>query len=129
MQIDVAAMQSAKERSVKSLTSGIEMLFRKNKVDWIKGVAKFSSPNTLTVGDGESEKTVSAKNVVIATGSEVKQFPGVEIDEKDVLSSTGALNLTEVPKRLVVVGAGVIGLEMVLIFWEKFIFIWNSAKF
>ena len=108
-------MLKAKEDSVNGLTKGIEMLFKQNKVEYIKGAASFISPNTISVqlNDG-GESTLEAKNVIIATGSEVTPFPGgaIEIDEQQIVSSTGALSLQEVPKKLVVIGGGIIGLEM-----------------
>src|SRR6266702_4118161 len=91
------------------------MLFKQNKVDYIKGTASFVSPNTISVQliDG-GESTVEAKNIIIATGSEVAPFPGgaIEIDEQQIFSSTGALSLQKVPEKLVVIGGGIIGLEM-----------------
>jgi dihydrolipoamide dehydrogenase len=108
-------MLKAKEDSVQGLTKGIEMLFKQNKVDYIKGTASFVSPNTISVqlNDG-GESTVEAKNIIIATGSEVTPFPGgaIEIDEEQIVSSTGALSLQKVPEKMVVIGGGIIGLEM-----------------
>lgn len=104
-----------KQRTVDSLTKGIEMLFKKNKVDYVKGYGKFKDEKTLTVEgpDGKSRE-ITSKNFIIATGSEPNNLPGgiLPIDEKRVISSTGALSLKEVPKKLVVVGGGVIGLEL-----------------
>ncbi|XP_078161230.1 leghemoglobin reductase-like [Carex rostrata] len=113
LEIDLAAMMSQKEKAVSGLTRGIEGLFKKNKVTYIKGSGKFTSPSEISVEtlDG-SNTTVKGKHVIIATGSDVKSLPGVTIDEKKIVSSTGALSLTEIPKRLVVIGAGYIGLEM-----------------
>ena len=104
----------AKEESVASLTKGVEFLFKKNKVDYIKGTGSFVDEHTIKVNLLEGgEQVVKGKNIVIATGSESTPFPGLEIDEKKVITSTGAIALTEVPKRLVVIGGGIIGLEMV----------------
>lgn len=106
-------MLQAKDKSVKALTGGVEYLLKKNKVDYIKGTASFASPTSIDVALLEGGNTqVEAKNVIIATGSEVTPFPGIEIDEKQIVSSTGALELSEVPKKMVVIGAGVIGLEL-----------------
>lgn len=112
--LDLTQMMKAKDESVKGLTSGIEFLFKKNKVDYIKGTASFASENDIKVNllDG-GETQVRGKNIIIATGSESTPFPGLEYDEKTVVSSTGAIALTEVPKRMIVVGGGIIGLEMV----------------
>ena len=108
-------MLKAKQDSVTSLTRGIEGLFKKNKVTYIKGTGSFLSPSRLSVSllSGGTQE-ISAKNVIIATGSEVAPFPGgaIEIDEQRIVSSTGALELKEVPKKMVVIGGGVIGLEM-----------------
>jgi len=108
-------MLKAKEDSVKGLTKGIEFLFKQNKVDYIKGTGSFVTPNKIkvTLLDG-GETEIETKNVVIATGSEVTPFPGgaIEIDEQQIVSSTGALELSKVPGKMVVIGGGIIGLEM-----------------
>lgn len=106
-------MLQAKTNAVTALTGGVEYLLKKNKVDYIKGTASFASATEIDVAllDGGSTQ-ISSKNVIIATGSEVTPFPGIEIDEEQIVSSTGALDLTQVPGKLVVIGAGVIGLEM-----------------
>ncbi len=100
---------------MQGLTKGIELLFKQNKVEYIKGIASFVSANTISVQLNEGgESTVEAKNVIIATGSEVTPFPGgaIEIDEDQIVSSTGALSLQKVPGKMVVIGGGIIGLEM-----------------
>jgi dihydrolipoamide dehydrogenase len=108
--LDLAKLQGEKATAVKELTGGIEFLFKKNKVTWLKGLATFTDAHTVDVGG----KAVTAKNVVIATGSSVTPLPGVEVDNAKgiVVDSTGALALAEVPKHLVVIGGGVIGLEL-----------------
>ena len=106
--IDVPKLQAYKQSTVDSNTKGIEFLFKKNKIDWLKGWGKITAPGEVTVGDTAHK----AKNIVIATGSEVTPLKGVTIDEKTIVSSTGALDLPEIPKRLAVIGAGVIGLEL-----------------
>ncbi|WFD35538.1 dihydrolipoyl dehydrogenase [Malassezia cuniculi] len=113
VKLNLPVMLKAKEDAVTALTKGIEGLFKKNKVDYIKGAGSFASPTTVRVDllDG-GETELEAKNIIIATGSEVATFPGLEIDEDRVVSSTGALSMQEVPKRFVVIGGGVIGLEM-----------------
>lgn len=111
--LNLPSMMKAKDKAVTGLTKGVEMLLKKNKVDYIKGMGSFASPTTLDVELLDGGKTqVEAKNVIIATGSEVTPFPGVEIDEKQIVSSTGALSLEKVPEKLVVIGGGVIGLEL-----------------
>lgn len=110
-------MMKAKETSVSGLTKGIEYLFKKNGVDYIKGTGTLTGENEIKVNplDGGEAQTYRAKNIIIATGSEATPFPGLEIDEKRVVTSTGAIALTEVPKKMIVIGGGIIGLEMVRI--------------
>ena len=108
VELDLPTMMAAKEKTVTGLTQGIEFLFKKNKVDYIKGFGKITGKGTVEV-DG---KTLSAKHIVIATGSEVATLPGIDIDEKRIISSTGALALNKVPGKLLVIGGGVIGLEL-----------------
>ncbi|WP_338521986.1 dihydrolipoyl dehydrogenase [Pseudomonas batumici] len=111
--LNLTQMMKQKDESVAGLTKGIEYLFRKNKVEWIKGWGRIAGPGKVLVraADG-SEIALQAKDIVIATGSEPTPLPGVEIDNRRILDSTGALSLPEVPKHLVVIGAGVIGLEL-----------------
>ena len=113
VKVDVKAMLAEKDKAVSELTGGIAMLFRKNRVEWIKGTAQFEAPHTLKVAlnDGKS-RTVTAKNVIIATGSDVAGIPGIKIDGKIIVSSTEALSLPKVPGHMVVIGGGYIGLEM-----------------
>ena len=108
--LDLPTMMAEKATAVKELTGGIEMLFRKNKVTWLKGHAAFQDAHSVQVGD----EVVTARDVVIATGSSVTPLPGVEIDNEGgvVVDSTGALMLERVPAKLVVIGGGVIGLEL-----------------
>ena len=105
-----------KEQAVGGLTGGIEFLFKKNKVDYMKGWGKFHDANTVDVDlNAGGTEQIKAKNIIIATGSEPNALPaasGLNFDEKFVVSSTGALSLENIPKRMVVVGGGVIGLEM-----------------
>ncbi|MEZ5675074.1 dihydrolipoamide dehydrogenase [Thalassovita litoralis] len=106
--VDWKQMLAYKDDVIKGNTTGIEFLFKKNKVDWIKGYGSIPAAGKVQVGD----TTYDAKNIIIATGSEPSTLPGVEIDDKVVVSSTGALELPKIPKKLVVIGAGVIGLEL-----------------
>ena len=104
----------AKDTSVAGLTKGVEFLFKKNNVDYVKGTGSFVNEHEIKVDLNEGgERTLRAKNIIIATGSEATPFPGLEVDEKKVISSTGALSLEAVPKKMVVIGGGIIGLEMV----------------
>jgi dihydrolipoamide dehydrogenase len=108
VELDLGAMHGTRLEAVKGLTQGIEFLFKKNKVEWLKGLATFENADTVKVGD----RTVRAKNIVIATGSSVTPLPGVDVDQKRIVDSTGALEIPEVPSHLVVIGGGVIGLEL-----------------
>ncbi|HEX2763843.1 MAG TPA: dihydrolipoyl dehydrogenase [Allosphingosinicella sp.] len=108
VELDLDAMHAGRREAVAGLTKGVEFLFKKNKVTWLKGQAKFTGPNALDVAG----TSYSAKNIVIATGSSVTPLPGVEIDQERIVDSTGALELTKVPGHMVVIGGGVIGLEL-----------------
>jgi len=106
--VDWKEMLAYKEDVIAQNTKGIEFLFKKNKIDWLKGWGSIPAAGQVKVGD----ETHEAKNIVIATGSDSASLPGVEVDEKIVVTSTGALTLPKIPKSMVVIGAGVIGLEM-----------------
>ena len=106
--VDWKQMQAYKQDTIDGNTKGIEFLFKKNKIDWIKGWASIPEAGKVKVGDDTHE----AKSIIVASGSEPSTLKGVEVDEKTVVSSTGALELGKIPKKLVVIGAGVIGLEM-----------------
>jgi dihydrolipoamide dehydrogenase len=108
VELDLDAMHGGRKEAVKGLTGGIEFLFRKNKVTWLKGLGRFTGRNSIDVA-GQS---YTARNIVIATGSSVTPLPGVEIDQERIVDSTGALELPKVPNHLVVIGGGVIGLEL-----------------
>ena len=110
--IDVPKMMEYKQGVIDGNTQGIEFLFKKNKVEYIKGWGQIQSATEVRVGDDVHQ----TRNIVIATGSEPASLPGIDIDEKHVVTSTGALELKKVPKRMVVIGAGVIGLEMGSVF-------------
>ncbi|KAM0909473.1 hypothetical protein ACQ4PT_014796 [Festuca glaucescens] len=113
LEVDLPAMMAQKDKAVAGLTKGIEGLFKKNKVTYVKGFGKLASPSEVSVDlvDGGST-VIKGKNIIIATGSDVKSLPGITIDEKKIVSSTGALCLSGIPKKMVVIGAGYIGLEM-----------------
>lgn len=106
--LNLDQMHAEKTKAVGELTGGIEFLFKKNKVDWLKGHAAFTSANSIEVAG----KSYTSKNIMVATGSSVTPLPGVAIDQKVIVDSTGALALPKVPKHLVVIGGGVIGLEL-----------------
>ncbi len=108
VELDLDTMHGQRRDAVKQLTGGIEYLFKKNKVEWLKGRASFTGKDSVDIAG----KTVRAKNIVIATGSSVTPLPGVTVDQRVVVDSTGALELPKVPQHLVVIGGGVIGLEL-----------------
>ncbi len=112
IKLNIEKMMSNKNRSIQVLTKGVEFLFKKNKVTYIKGKGVLFSENNIVVYEKNNKTSYKAKNIVIATGSEVASLPGIEIDEKNIISSTGALSLNKVPKKLAVIGGGYIGLEM-----------------
>lgn len=120
VKLNLEKLMEQKRNVVKALTSGIAGLYKKNKVEWVKGHGKITGQNQVTAlnPDGSVASTINTKNIIIATGSEVTPFPGIEIDEKQVVSSTGALSLGQVPNRLIVIGAGVIGLELGSV-WQR----------
>src|SRR5271163_4503685 len=111
--VDLAALLKYKEQNVESNVKGVAFLFKKNKIDTFRGAGSITAPGKVEVkaADGKTQ-TLETKNIVIATGSDVARLNGIDIDEKRVVSSTGALDLTKVPQKLLVVGAGIIGLEL-----------------
>jgi dihydrolipoamide dehydrogenase len=111
--LDLVAMMKHKDDTVAANVNGVAYLFKKNKIDWIVGEGRIAAPGKVAVNGADGkEQTLETKAIVIATGSDVARLPGVEIDEKIIVSSTGALDFGEPPKKLIVVGAGVIGLEL-----------------
>lgn len=108
VELDLKGMMGHKDKVVSANTQGIEFLFKKNKIDWLKGAGKVEAAGKVSV----EGKTYDAKHIIIATGSDVVSLPGITIDEKQIVSSTGALELEKVPSSLVVIGGGVIGLEL-----------------
>src|SRR5271166_2703457 len=111
--LDLGSMMKHKDDTVAANVNGVAFLFKKNKIDSVTGEGRISAPGKVVVkGEDGNDKILEANSIVIATGSDVARLPGVEIDEKTVVSSTGALSLPKVPKKMIVVGAGVIGLEL-----------------
>src|SRR5947199_9603280 len=110
--LGLAAMMTRKDKVVTTLTRGVEFLFRKNKVEWIKGTARIAAPGrvAVTANDGGSRE-IEAGAIIVATGSESIPLPGITIDEQRIVSSTGALALDRVPERMAVIGGGYIGLD------------------
>merc|ERR1719440_1932715 len=113
-------MLGAKNKAVKMLTGGIQMLFKKNKVDYVVGHGTLTGPNDVKVAlNAGGDQEIKAKNIMLATGSDViSKLPFVEVDEETIVSSTGALELKQVPSKLVVIGGGVIGLELGSV-WQR----------
>ena len=112
IKLNIEKMMSNKNKSIQVLTKGVEFLFKKNKVTYLKGKGVLFSKNDIVVYENNKKNSYKAKNIVIATGSTVASLPGIEIDEKNIISSTGALSLNKVPQKLAVIGGGYIGLEM-----------------
>jgi dihydrolipoamide dehydrogenase len=113
IKLNIDKMMSNKNKSIQVLTKGVEFLFKKNKVTYFKGKGVLFSKNDIVVYDSSKNRiNIKAKNIVIATGSEASPLPGVNVDEKNIVSSTGALSFNKVPKKLAVIGGGYIGLEM-----------------
>jgi len=112
IKLNIEKMMKTKDKSVQVLTKGIEFLFKKNKVAYLKGKGVIFSKNDVVVYEGDKKTSYKTNNIVIATGSSAVSLPGIEINEKNIVSSTGALSLSQVPKKLIVIGGGYIGLEM-----------------
>jgi len=114
VKLNLANLMGEKSKAVSALTGGIKMLFKGNKVTHLEGHGKITGPNQVSVigPDGNVAEVVNTKNIMIATGSEVTPFPGITVDEETIVSSTGALSLKEVPEKMILIGAGVIGVEL-----------------
>ena len=112
VKLDLAKMLAKKDKVVGDLCKGIESLFVKNKITKIKGIAKIIDPNTVEITEGTNSTKIKTKNILIATGSQVINVPGININEKNIVSSTGALSLAKVPNEMAVIGGGYIGLEL-----------------
>ena len=113
IRLNLEAMMKNKDKAVTVLTKGVEFLFKKNKVTYFKGTGSFKSKNEIIIIDSnKNEKIIQSKNIIISTGSEPVSLPGIKFDEEKIISSTGALSLKSVPNKMVIVGAGYIGLEM-----------------
>lgn len=112
IKLNLKKMLHKKDEVVKNLTIGIEGLFKKNKIEYFVGSGRIKNPHAVEISQDNKKEVIGAKNIIIATGSEVASLPNIKIDEERIVSSTGALSLTQVPKKMVVIGAGYIGLEM-----------------
>jgi|TARA_Y100000817_G_scaffold216517_1_gene170394 dihydrolipoamide dehydrogenase len=112
LKLNLPKMMQNKTKAVTVLTKGVEFLFKKNKITYFKGTGKFKSKNEITIQQDKGEISIQTSNVVICTGSEPVNFKGTSFDEEKIVSSTGALSLNKVPKKMLIIGAGYIGLEM-----------------
>jgi len=113
--IDMGQVHTRKDKVVTGLTKGVEFLFKKNKIDWLKGTARLAGKGQVEIVDGDKQ-TLQAKEIVIATGSAARSVPGIEIDRKRIITSDEAIHLPEVPKSLVIMGSGAVGVEFASIF-------------
>ena len=113
IKLNLSKMMKNKEKAVTILTKGVEFLLKKNKVEYLKGKGSLMGNNKISISSKESEtKVIESEKIIISTGSEAASLPGVQFDETKILSSTGALNMSKVPKKMIIIGAGYIGLEM-----------------
>jgi dihydrolipoyl dehydrogenase len=114
--LDMAQVQTRKDRIVKSLTSGVEFLFKKNKIDWIKGSGRLAGKGTVEVTEGEKQTLTARKEIIVATGSQPRSVAGIEIDRKRIITSDEAIGLREIPKSIAIMGSGAVGVEFGSIF-------------
>ena len=112
IKLNLEKMMKNKDNAVTVLTKGVEFLFKKNKVTYFKGTGSFKNKNQISIINNKEETAIETKNIIISTGSEPVSLRGIEFDEEKILSSTGALSISKLPKKMVVVGGGYIGLEM-----------------
>ena len=114
--IDMNQVQARKDKIVKGLTGGIEFLFKKNKIDWIKGSGRLAGKGRIEITDGDKQTLTARKEVIVATGSQPRGVPGIEIDRKRIITSDEAINLKTIPKTIVIMGSGAVGVEFASIF-------------
>ncbi len=114
--LDMAQVQSRKDKIVKTLTGGVELLFRKNKIDWIKGSGRLAGKGTVEITEGDKQTLAARKEIIVATGSQPRSVPGVEIDRTRIITSDEAIGLKTIPKSIVILGSGAVGVEFASIF-------------
>ena len=114
--IDMTQVQARKDKVVKSLTGGVELLFRKNKIDWIKGSGRLAGKNQVEITEGDKQTLTATKEIIVATGSQARSVPGIELDRKRIITSDEAIGLKEIPKSIVIMGSGAVGVEFASIF-------------
>jgi dihydrolipoamide dehydrogenase len=114
--LDMAQVQARKDKIVKGLTGGVELLFRKNKIDWIKGSGRLTGNGRVEITDGQKQTLTAKKEIIVATGSEPRSVPGITIDRKRIVTSDEAVSLKDVPKSVAILGSGAVGVEFASIF-------------
>jgi dihydrolipoamide dehydrogenase len=114
--IDMAQVHARKDKIVKGLTGGVELLFKKNKIDWIKGSGRLAGKGTIEVTEGQKQTLSARKEIIVATGSQPRSVPGVELDRKRIITSDEAIGLREIPKSIAIMGSGAVGVEFGSIF-------------
>jgi len=114
--LDMNQVQARKDKIVKGLTGGVELLFKKNKIDWIKGTGRLAGQGKVEITEGQKQVLAARKEIIVATGSYARSVPGIEIDRKRIITSDEAIGLTEVPKSIVIMGSGAVGVEFASIF-------------
>jgi dihydrolipoamide dehydrogenase len=114
--LDMAQVQARKDKIVKGLTGGIELLFKKNKIDWIKGSGRLAGKGKVEITDGQQQTLLAQKEIIVATGSQPRSVPGIEIDRKRIITSDEAIGLMDIPKSIVILGSGAVGVEFASIF-------------
>ncbi len=114
--IDMARVNERKNKIVTLLTKGVEYLFKKNAIEWVKGTGRLAGKGKVEVTGGAGARTLTAREIIVATGSSARSVPGIEIDKKTIITSDQAINLTEVPKSIAIMGSGAVGVEFASIF-------------
>jgi dihydrolipoamide dehydrogenase len=114
--LDMNQVQARKDKIVKGLTSGVEFLFKKNKIDWIKGSGRLAGKGAVEITEGEKQALTAKKAIIVATGSQPRSVPGIEIDRKRIITSDEAINMKTIPKSIVIMGSGAVGVEFASIF-------------
>ena len=114
--LDMTQVHSRKDKIVKGLTGGVELLFKKNKIDWIKGSGRLAGRGQVEITEGQNQTVTATKQIIVATGSQPRSVPGIEIDKKRIITSDEAIGLRDVPKSIVIMGSGAVGVEFASIF-------------
>src|SRR5919106_92155 len=114
--LDMNQVHARKDKIVKGLTGGIELLFKKNKIEWIKGTGRLAGKGTVEITEGQKQTLTASKQIIVATGSQPRSVPGIEIDRKRIVTSDEAIGMKEVPKSIAIMGSGAVGVEFASIF-------------